>query len=92
MAYDFDDCADRSPPRAEIAAWLPDDLEALVTLLELGSIVLTTAADQTFTQAELLAAAHELAGPEMQLNEQDLEIVLSGCKFLERVEGRLRLK
>lgn len=91
MAYDFES-DDRSPPYTTVAWTDPSDLEALVTLLEIGAIVLTKNASRGFTEAELFAEAQALAGPEMPLNVADLRIVLRGCKTIERVGDKLRLR
>lgn len=92
MAYDFDDCADRSPPHVDVEPMAADDLEHLVILLELGAITLTKAPDDSFTAEQLLAEAKKFAAPLAQPDDDDLRLVLRTSKFLARDGQLLRLK
>lgn len=71
----------------------PRDLEAILTLLEIAAIELTTTPDATFTADELIAAAREIAGDDVEIDEKDIKIVLQKPSFLKKVGGgQLRLK
>lgn len=65
----------------------PDDLEAIVTLLELAAIYLTPEPGSEFTRDELLAKAHEVAGDELPFRDSDALIVLASSRFLKRRPG-----
>ena len=92
MPFDFDDCADSSPPRVDVPPMAADDLEHLVILLELGAITLTRSADSTFTTDQLLVEAKKFADQLAQPEDGDLRLVLQTCKFLERDGELLRLR
>ena len=79
--------------RGPIAQADPRDLETLVSLLEMAAVLLTTIAGREFTRAQLFAEARACAGPDVELVEVDLDLVLSGCKFIDkRAGGRLALR
>ena len=67
------------------------DLEAIVTLLELGAIELTPEPDARFTYDELLAEARSIGGDEITLDERDVKIVLPLMKSIKREGGLYRL-
>ncbi len=60
------------------------DLEAIVTLLELGAIELTPAPNTRFTFEQLLAEARRYGGDEITLDERDVRIVLPFMKSIRR--------
>lgn len=65
------------------------DLEAIVTLLELGAIELTPHDGATFTYEQLLAEARRYGGDEIVLDERDVKIVLPFMKFIKKRPGGL---
>lgn len=70
----------------------PRDLEAIVTVLELAAVFLTTVPDQTFSEKQLIDKARELAGTDLQLREEDLKMVLGKSGFLKKTAGKLMLR
>ena len=94
MSYDSEDMpadAPRGPvPSGRFAH--PQDLEGLVTLLEITAIDLTFEPDATFTEAELLNAAMAMCGPEPEVQRRDLQIVTRSMKWRRFPGGRLALK
>lgn len=94
MAYDFD-----TSPASPTVVSVPDlgerknpkDLEAIVLVLELAAIRLTDKPGSTFSAAELLAAAHDLAGTDT-IEESDIKIVLGKAGFLRKSRNRFQLK
>ena len=68
------------------------DLEAIVTLLEVAALSLTTEPDATFTFDKLLSEARELGGDEITIEERDVKIVLAKARFVEKVAGGFRLR
>lgn len=82
MSYDFDAAADRDPPPMSAPATHGRDLEAIVTLLELAAIYLTSSPGQTFTLDELLVQAQEIGG--LTIDKGDARIVLDKAKFLRK--------
>jgi hypothetical protein len=91
MSYDFDDCADRTPPpRAPGPPPNPRDLETLSTMLCLAAIWLTPAPGTPFTFEELLAQANELGAPEIVLRPVDARIVVDSWPQLFKKLGRGR--
>lgn len=89
MTYDFEDQADRSPPWQE-SGYVPakHDLEVIVMCLELAAIFLTPSDGSTFTYDELFAEAKELGGPDFDLDEKDVKIVLPFLKSIKRLPDR----
>ncbi len=67
------------------------DLEAIVTLLELGAIALTPNESARFTYDELLAEARRFGGDEIVLDERDIKIVLPHMRCIKRERGMYRL-
>jgi hypothetical protein len=65
----------------------PKDLEAIVTLLEIAALSLTTEPDATFTVDRLIDEARKLGGDETDLDDQDAKIVLSKASFVKKVAG-----
>jgi hypothetical protein len=63
------------------------DLEAIVTLLELGAIELTPENGTRFTYEQLLAEARRYGGDEIVLDERDVKIVLPFMKCLKKQPG-----
>lgn len=90
MVYDFDGCADKSPPSFQqyYPPADPRDLETIVTLLEMAAISLTTVTKTSFTRDELLREAQAFGGAEVVLREQDVDIVLPRVSFLRKLPGR----
>ena len=91
MSYDFDTESDRRPT-PNITPSNGRDLEAIVTLLELAAICLTTSPESEFTTEQLIAEARQLGGEEITLDEIDIKNVLGKARFLEKEKGRLRLR
>jgi hypothetical protein len=94
MAYDFDDAIDRSPPKVQNDC-VPqfNDLEYIITMLQLSAIFLTPTPDATFTLDELLKRAHEIEGEPSYFDDVAAKIVLKSCKFLKKVpDGKFSLK
>ncbi len=70
----------------------PQDLETIVTMLEIAAIFLSPTPGATFTADELIAQVHHL-DPGMGIDERDLRIVLRGLKTIRKtVGGRLELR
>ena len=94
MSYDIEatatDAVVRRPP---IPVADSRDLEAIVMLLELAAIYLTTGPEATFTKEELIERARAIGGEEINLDEADVKIVLRKTGFLKKAgAGRLRMK
>jgi len=71
----------------------PKDLEAIVMLLELAAVYLTSGPESTFTASELINQAHAIGGDDLRVEEADMKIVLGNAGFLKKwPEGRLGLK
>lgn len=68
------------------------DLEAIVTLLEVAALSLTTEEGATFTRDRLIAEARDIGGPEIDLRDEDIDIVLTKQSFLIKVGRELRLR
>jgi hypothetical protein len=64
-----------------------NDLEAIITLLEVSAILLTPTAGTLFTRDQLFAQMHELGGSEITVDERDARIVLQHVRFLRRHAG-----
>jgi len=92
MSYDFGTAVDQSPPTPHIETADRRDLEAIVTLLELAAICLTTGPDSSFTKQQLLDEARRIGGDDIDLDENDVNIVLGKAGFLRKIGGRLRMK
>jgi hypothetical protein len=82
MSYDFESAADRDPPHIDRPAAQGNDLEAIVTLLELAAIYLTASPGATFTLDELVQQAEEIGG--IVINKKDARIVLDKARFLRK--------
>jgi hypothetical protein len=67
------------------------DLEAIVTLLELGAIELTPDPSARFTFEQLLAEARRYGGDEITLDERDVRIVLADMKSIKHERGLYKL-
>ncbi len=69
------------------------DLEAIVTLLEVAALSLTDEPGATFTVDQLIHEAREIGGEEIDLDETDVKIVLQKASFVQKISGgELRLK
>ncbi|MGH7116378.1 MAG: hypothetical protein ACREE9_18020 [Stellaceae bacterium] len=67
------------------------DLEAIVTLLEVAALSLTTTPGAGFTIQQLIEEAIEIGGDDVSV--RDMRIVLKKANFLEKLPGgQLRLK
>jgi len=88
MSYDFDG-TDHSPPQAADPSYVPrpDDLEVIVTLLDIAAIYLTPEPHAEFTFQELLAQANEIG--DLTLDERDVRIVLPFMKSLKKIRNDL---
>lgn len=73
-----------SPPVHSKPAVNSRDLEAIVSLLEIGALSLTPVAGREFTREELIAEAQKIAGPDFDLHEVDCDIVLTGMGYMLR--------
>lgn len=95
MSYDFEGSPGTSVPVAmldDAARSNPKDLEAIVLVLELAAIRLTDGPDSTFSVAELLAAAREIGGEQLKIEESDIKIVLGKAGFLKKAGNRLQMR
>lgn len=88
MSYDFDDCADRSPPQTNVEPMDPHDLESVVILMELAAISLTQKPGDQFTREELLCEARRYSGDDINPSEEDMGIVLPFVRFLRKTPGK----
>jgi hypothetical protein len=71
---------------------LSRDLETIVTLLEVAALSLTTEEGATFTRERLIKEAREIGGPEIELRDEDIDIVLVKQGFLVKMGKELRLR
>lgn len=62
----------------------PRDLEVIVTLLELAALELHDA-HTVFTRDQLVATAHQIAGPGFGLVDLDVDVVLPNFRALRQV-------
>jgi hypothetical protein len=93
MSYDFGSSIDLTPPTLDTPAAQPKDLEAIVMLLELAAIYLTTSPGASFTEQQLLAQAQAIGGDEIKLDPADIKIVLGKSGFLKKTpDGRYAFK
>jgi hypothetical protein len=93
MSYDFENVGTAAvQPGAVFAATRPvaqpKDLEAIVVLLELAAVYLTTEPGKEFTVGELIAKARDLGGNDVVIDEQDAKIVLDKAHFLKKLPGK----
>ena len=98
MSYDLEIAPDCIPPKATFdSSSSPPvhgtDLEAIVMLLELAAISLTSKPDDSFTRQQLLEQARIIGGDEVVLDETDVDIVLDKAAFLAKEkQKKYRLK
>lgn len=98
VAYDVDIARERfgyegdQPQRLAKAKVNPKDLEAIITLLEVAALTLTSENGDTFTLEELISEARELGGHKIDIDERDVKIVLGKQGFLVKVGSKYRLK
>ncbi|TAJ87896.1 MAG: hypothetical protein EPO10_08565 [Reyranella sp.] len=98
MSYDFDVTIERysyeSGRRQSTTNKVSSgrDLEAIITLLEVAALSLTTEEGATFSREHLIREAREIGGPEIDLRDEDIDIVLQKQGFLARVGRELRLR
>ncbi|WP_421997863.1 hypothetical protein [Reyranella sp.] len=98
MSYDFDVAEQRysyeSGRRARETNKVISgrDLEAIITLLEVAALSLTTEEGATFSRERLVSEARDLGGPDVDLQDGDIDIVLKKQGFLVRVGKELRLR
>ena len=98
MAYDFDVGQERfSYTAGELAQRrnsraYSKDLEAIITLLEVAALSLTTEPEERFTLEELVREARAIGGDEIELDDRDIKIVMEKANFIENVGGELRLR
>ncbi len=62
----------------------PQDLEALVTLLEVAALSLTRRSGDTFTAEQLIAEAREFCGKDFAAQDRDFLIALKGMTMLTK--------
>ena len=98
MAYDYEVGQERfsytgdQPARLRNARVYSKDLEAIVTLLEVAALTLTTEPGGTFTFEELVHEARAIGGDEVKLDDRDIKIVMEKANFVERRGGEMRLR
>lgn len=93
MSYDQDDEVRIAPKRTPAEPVVSRDLEVIVTLMELGAIVLSPEYSATFTKEELFRETREFGGAEIILLDGDMDIVLGMGGIVQRVPGgRYRMK
>jgi hypothetical protein len=69
------------------------DLEAIITLLELAALSLTTAPGTTFTIEQLIEEARDTAGDDISLRDVNIVLKKGKTAFLQHVAGKeYRLK
>ncbi|HUD50757.1 hypothetical protein [Parvibaculum sp.] len=71
---------------------LTQDLEALVTLLEVAALSLTDSPETAFTVERLLEEARDLGGEGIEIDERAAKIILQKASFLEMHSGKMRLR
>ena len=93
MAYDFEDTpgvpAAASERKDKVS---PKDLEAIVTVMDIAALCLTTKAGDTFTFEEMFAEMNELGGPDLQFEERDVRTVLATYPMISKQGTRLSLR
>jgi hypothetical protein len=82
MSFDFESAVDRDPPPTSTPPAQGNDLEAIVTLLELAAIYLTTSPGAVFSFDDLIKQAQEIGG--LTIAKKDARIVLDKAKFLKK--------
>jgi hypothetical protein len=99
MAYDADIGEERFAVEDEQGAHrkneapMSKDLEAIVTLLEVASLSLTTEPGSTFTFDQLMREVREVGGNDLKIDDRDVKIVLGKARFVKQVPGgQYRLK
>lgn len=95
MSYDSDSSQHTEPVNftpQSLPTVNPRDLETIVTLLELAALELTPEPGATFTRAQLVNLAKEIGGPEIPLDENDVNLVLRKNGFLKKSGDKYRLK
>ena len=97
MPYDIEAerymMASREPKRYENAPKPTSDLEALVTLLEMAALSLTTDPDTTFSLDDLTDEARKIAGESIEIDGRDVQIVLQKASFLQWLPSKeMRLR
>jgi hypothetical protein len=98
MAYDVDVSQERYSyesghrSRQSNRVGSPRDLETIITLLEVAALSLTTEEGATFSREELIREAKLTGGPEIDLRDEDIDIVLQKQGFLVKVGKELRLR
>ncbi len=65
----------------------PRDLEAIITLIELAALELTTAPGESFTREKLIETIREYAGDDIKIEEKDVDNVLGKGGPLKKVPG-----
>jgi len=68
------------------------DLETIITVLEVAALSLTTHPGATFTRDRLIEEARKIAGSDLDLQEEDIDIVLTKQSFLRRSGKELCLR
>ncbi len=86
MTYDFDGCADRFPPKLEFEPMDPNDLEAIVTSLEIAAIFLSPTPGSVFTREQLFSEARNVSC--LEFSDAMMRILLPGvCGIMRRRDG-----
>ncbi len=92
MAYDFDTVTGHKAPKVKTSSARGDDLEAIVVLLELAAIQLTTSPESEFTFEQLIDEARSIGGEGMTIDPKNARIVLEKAKFLRKQGKKYRLR
>jgi hypothetical protein len=97
MSFDFDAVSDREPPTFTTHVPQSNDLETIVTLMELAAINLTSEPGATFTFDQLLDQANVIGGGDIVIDRTDASIVLDKsvlgkAAFLKKEGRSLRLR
>jgi hypothetical protein len=98
MSYDFDIGSQRysyetgQRARESNKVLSGRDLEAIITLLEVAALSLTTEEGATFSRERLIAEARDLGGADIDLRDEDIDIVLKKQGFLVKVGKELKLR
>jgi hypothetical protein len=91
MVYDFEFAIDRSAPKFDhVQEPVPaHDLEAILTVLEVAALCLTSEGNATFTLQQLIAEAQHIGGTDIILDEKDVILILCQLEYLQKTEEGL---
>ena len=98
MSYDIDEAQDETTPRptpgerVRPPSWHARDLRTIVTALDVAGLILSPDGGETFTNKDLMREAQDLVGPDVTLQEEDMDIVLKKQRFIKRSGGKLSMR